>query len=111
MCLVKPPFCSAVLLHSYQYGLVVGWMGNWLDNEMVIKYAFSYAVTSNHIHLIVKEDGEHRIIPQAIGLIAERTAQEFNQRKERKGAFWKDRYHSTAIESGEHLLRCLVYKV
>jgi putative transposase len=69
----------------------------------------NYTVTSNHIHLIVKEDGESRIIPQAIGLIAGRTAQEFNRRKGRKGAFWQDRYHSTAIESGEHLLRCLVY--
>ena len=35
--------------------------------------------------------------------------QEFNQRKNRKGAFWEDRYHATAIESGEHLLTCLVY--
>jgi hypothetical protein len=27
---------------------------------------------------IVKEDSDHRIIPQAIGLIAGRTAQEYN---------------------------------
>jgi hypothetical protein len=25
------------------------------------------------------------------------------------GAFWQDRYHATAIETGEHLWRCLVY--
>ena len=50
-----------------------------------------------------------KIIPQAIGLVAGRTAQEFNRRKRRKGAFWEDRYHSTAIETGNHLLRCLVY--
>ena len=66
-------------------------------------------VTSNHIHLIVKDDSDHNIIPQAVGLIAGRTAQEYNRRKRRKGAFWEDRYHSTAIENGEHLLRCLVY--
>jgi putative transposase len=24
-----------------------------------------------------------------------------------RGAFWQDRYHATAIETGEHLLRCL----
>jgi REP element-mobilizing transposase RayT len=69
----------------------------------------NYVVTSNHIHLIVKDDGESNIIPQSIGLIAGRTAQEYNRRKLRKGAFWEDRYHSTAIETGEHLLRCLVY--
>ena len=32
----------------------------------------------------------------------------FKFSKDRKGAFWEDRYHSTAIESGEHLWRCLV---
>ena len=69
----------------------------------------NYVVTSNHIHLIVKDDSKQRIIPQAIGLVAGRTAQEFNRRKRRKGAFWEDRYHSTAIETGNHLLRCLVY--
>jgi len=36
-------------------------------------------------------------------------AQESNERKGRKGAYWEDRYHATAIETGEHLLRCLVY--
>ena len=69
----------------------------------------NYAVTSNHIHLIVKDDNDRKIIPQAVGLVAGRTAQEYNRRKYRKGAFWEDRYHSTAIETGEHLLRCLVY--
>ncbi|MFO7644963.1 MAG: transposase [Desulfosarcina sp.] len=69
----------------------------------------NYVATSNHIHLIVKDDSDRRIIPQAVGLIAGRTAREYNRRKHRKGAFWEDRYHSSAIETGEHLLRCLVY--
>jgi putative transposase len=34
-------------------------------------------------------------------LVAGRTGQEYNQRKWRKGAFWEDRSHATAIESGE----------
>jgi len=42
-------------------------------------------------------------------LVAGRTGQEFNQRKKRKGAYWEDRYHATAVESGEHLARCMVY--
>ncbi len=69
----------------------------------------NYVVTSNHIHLVLKDEHEDRTIAPAIGLIAGRTAQEYNQRKRRKGAFWQDRYHATAVESGEHLLRCLVY--
>ncbi|HZA53698.1 MAG TPA: hypothetical protein VE616_05575, partial [Candidatus Udaeobacter sp.] len=42
-------------------------------------------------------------------LIAGRTAQEYNERKNRHGAFWEDRYHASAIEADEHLHRCLVY--
>jgi putative transposase len=42
-------------------------------------------------------------------LAAGRTGQEYNQRKQRKGAFGEDRYHTTAVESGDHLARCLVY--
>jgi len=42
-------------------------------------------------------------------LIAGRTGQEYNQRKNRKGAFWEDRYHATAIECDRHLAQCIVY--
>jgi putative transposase len=69
----------------------------------------NYTVTSNHIHLLVKDSGDAASIPSAIQLVAGRTAKEYNLRKGRKGAFWEDRYHATAIESGEHLRRCLVY--
>ena len=69
----------------------------------------NYAVTSNHIHLLVVGDGDRDIIPKSIKLIAGRTGQEYNQRKNRKGAFWEDRYHATAVEKGDHLFRCLVY--
>ncbi|TLS72880.1 transposase [Mariprofundus erugo] len=68
----------------------------------------NYIVTSNHIHLLVVDDGNDAI-SKSIQLIAGRVGQEYNQRKHRKGAFWEDRYHATAIESGGHLLRCLVY--
>ncbi len=70
---------------------------------------FNYTVTSNHIHLLVVDDGERDIIPKSIQLVAGRTGQEYNQRKKRKGAFWEDRYHATAVENGDHLYRCLVY--
>jgi putative transposase len=41
----------------------------------------NYVATSNHYHIILKDDSEDRIIPQAIGLVAGRTAQEYNRRK------------------------------
>ena len=69
----------------------------------------NYTVTSNHIHLIVKDNGDRETIPKSIQLIAGRTGQEYNLRKKRKGAYWEDRYHATAIETDSHLIQCLVY--
>jgi putative transposase len=70
---------------------------------------FNYMVTSNHVHLLVEDAGGRDVIPKSMQLIAGRTAQEFNQRKNRKGAFWEDRYHATAVQTDQHLQRCLVY--
>ncbi len=42
-------------------------------------------------------------------LIEGAVAQAYNRRKHRSGAFWGDPYHATAVETGEHLARCLVY--
>ena len=69
----------------------------------------NYTVTSNHIHLLVADVGDRQAIPKSIKLVAGRTGQEYNKRKNSKGAFWEDRYHATAVEEGDHLLRCLVY--
>jgi putative transposase len=67
-----------------------------------------YNVTSNHIHLIVRDRGCGEIA-RSMQLIAGCTGQQFNDRKRRGGAFWEDRYHATAIEGGRHLARCLIY--
>ncbi len=69
----------------------------------------NYVVTSNHIHLLKADDKDRATIPKSIQLTAGRLAQEYNQGKNRKGAYWEDRYHATAIGTGSHLLRCLVY--
>lgn len=72
-------------------------------------YVLNYALTSNHIHLLVLDGNRRNIIPASMDLIAGRTAQEYDRRKGRRGAFWEDRYHATAIEGGDHLIRCMVY--
>ena len=69
---------------------------------------FNYIVTSNHIHLLLEDPGGDAI-PKAMQLIAGRLAQQYNQRKKRKGAFWEDRYHATAVDTGSHLSQCLTY--
>ncbi len=66
----------------------------------------NYVVTSNHIHLLVLDRGNGEIA-KSMQLITGRTAQEYNQRKTRKGAFWEDRYHATAVDTEEYLARCM----
>ena len=69
----------------------------------------NYMVTSNHVHLLVSDNKGRSVIPDSVKLVAGRTGQEYNIRKNRKGAFWEDRYHATAIEWDDHLFRCTVY--
>jgi len=68
----------------------------------------NYMVTSNHVHLLVKDNGKD-VIPKSMQLVAGRTAQAYNRRKSRNGAFWEDRYHATAVQADEHFFRCMVY--
>ena len=75
-------------------------------HELII---LDYMVTSNHIHLLVYDHGGREVIPKSIQLLAGRIGQEYNTRKNRKGAFWQDRYHTTAVETDEHLRRRIVY--
>ncbi|MBW1812654.1 MAG: transposase [Deltaproteobacteria bacterium] len=69
----------------------------------------NYMVTSNHVHLLVFDNDGKNVIPDTIKLTAGRVAQEYNNRKGRKGAFWEDRYHATAVETNHHLIRCITY--
>jgi putative transposase len=70
----------------------------------------NFTVTSNHVHLLVYDTGNGKeTIPKSIQLIAGKTGQEFNARKRRKGAYWQDRYHATAVSTDDHLIRCMVY--
>ncbi len=83
---------------------------HWLF-EAKKRYGLSvlnYVVTSNHVHLMVKDTGAN-VIAESMQLIAGSTALEYNQRKGKRGAFWEDRYHATAVDADEHLQRCLVY--
>ena len=49
-------------------------------------------VTSNHIHLLALSDGKDNDIARTMHLVSGRTAWEFNHNRNRKGAFWEDRY-------------------
>lgn len=68
----------------------------------------NFIVTSNHVHLLVQDRGSGEIA-KSMQLIAGCTAQAYNRRKQRKGAYWEDRYHATAIQTDTHLARCMTY--
>jgi putative transposase len=86
----------------------------WLELLYQAKNRFdlsilNYAVTSNHIHLLVEDKGYNKSIARSIHFVAGRTAWEYNRRKNRRGAYWEDRYHATAVETEKYLLECAVY--
>ena len=68
----------------------------------------NFAATSNHIHLLA-EECEEGVLRKSMQLVSGRIAQEYNRRKGRRGAFWEDRYHATAIGGGNHLWHCMAY--
>jgi putative transposase len=68
----------------------------------------NYMITSNHVHLLVKDTGVG-VISRSMQLLAGRVAQEFNSRKGRRGAFWQDRYHATAVEDNHHFVHAMIY--
>jgi putative transposase len=57
--------------------------------ETVRLSILNYMVTSNHVHLLVVDTGKREVIPKSMQLVAGRTGQEYNQRKNRKGAYWE----------------------
>jgi hypothetical protein len=69
----------------------------------------NYMATSNHVHLLIYDREGGEVIPKSVQLAAGRTAQEYNQRKRRRGAYWEDRYHATAVQTDQHLVQCIVY--
>ncbi|MGA7877906.1 MAG: transposase [Desulfoferrobacter sp.] len=85
----------------------INWL--WEAKKRYGLQVLNYTVTSNHIHLLVFSNHDREVIPRSLQLIAGKVAQQFNQRKKRKGAFWQDRYHATAVDRDEHLVRCLMY--
>jgi putative transposase len=67
-----------------------------------------YCQTSNHVHLLSRSESPDQI-SRFMQVLEGEFAQAYNRRKKRSGAFWSDRFHSTIIQPGGHLMRCMVY--
>lgn len=80
----------------------------WEALQQSSVWLLAYCVTSNHVHLLARAeeaDGISSLMQAAQGEFA----QHYNRRKRRSGAFWEGRYHSTLIDGGVHLERCMIY--
>ena len=69
----------------------------------------TYCITSNHVHFLLANRGSNESVSRFMQDVQGQFAQAYNRRKNRRGAFWSDRYHATMIESGAHLWRCMRY--
>lgn len=67
-----------------------------------------YMVTANHIHLLISASEAGRI-SEGLQYLHSRMAQKYNFQRKREGAFWKDRFHATRVQDGEHFGRCMFY--
>ncbi len=86
------------------------WLSWLYDAKIRYRVAIlNYSVTSNHTHLLLRSQGEEDLISRAIQLTASRVAREYNQRKQRSGAFWDDHYQATAVSTDVHFQNCLTY--
>ncbi len=80
----------------------------WESLKEAEAWLLAYCITSNHVHLLARAESSDGIADWLQG-VQGRMAQYYNRRKERSGAFWEGRYHSTLIDSDEHLQRCMTY--
>ena len=67
-----------------------------------------YTVTSNHIHLLVRDQGRGEI-PRGMQLGRRENCARIQPTHESQRAFQKDRYHATVVDKGEYLAHCITY--
>jgi len=68
---------------------------------------YSYCLMDNHIHLLIREKNE--FIAQIIKRISSSYVYWYNQRYDRCGHLFQERFKSEAVESNEYLLTVLRY--
>ncbi|MDT8390626.1 MAG: transposase [Lentisphaeria bacterium] len=68
----------------------------------------NYCVTSNHVHLLVWSP-RMSDLSEMMKWLHGTFAGDYNRRHRREGAFWSGRFHSTLVQTGPHLQRCLFY--
>ena len=68
---------------------------------------YAYCLLSNHAHLLLKESAEP--LPRVFSRLATRYAGWFNQKYERTGHLFQDRFRSEPVESDAYFLAVLAY--
>jgi putative transposase len=69
----------------------------------------AWCLMTNHYHLVIETtDGQ---VSSGVRTLNGRYAQFFNERYDRRGHLWGDRFRVTRVESDAHLERALLYVV
>ncbi len=72
----------------------------------MLKFHFeliNFSVMDNHIHLLIKPIGNPKNLSKIMQWILSVFAIRYNKKFHKKGHVWYDRFHSSIIESPEHL--------
>jgi len=69
---------------------------------------YHYCLMTNHVHLLFKVP-DVEVISTFMHRLGNLSARRFNAIRGRKGHFWEDRFHSTIVEEGMAMLRCMAY--
>ena len=68
---------------------------------------FAYCLMPNHFHIVVL--GELECVSRGTHLLNFRYAQRFNERHERRGHLYQERFHARVIRDDEHLVNACEY--
>ncbi len=66
----------------------------------------NYVVTSNHVHILI-QDHSGGSVAGVMDMINQRTNAELN--RNRRCALWAPGFQTTAVQTNEHLARCMAY--
>jgi len=68
----------------------------------------NFVVTSNHVHILVHDAGRF-CLHASMRMINKKTTLEYNRRHKRREPLWDTDFKVTAIQTNDHLMRCMVY--
>ena len=83
-------------------------------NKTLEKYSFELVFlefVQNHFHLIIRTVDDGETVSRIMQFIKARIAERYNDKVERTGPFWNERFRSSIIEECENPQKALLYLI